>query len=170
VKNDFIYKHFKKWLKTRTHLFSETPHIENVTEDSFEITFKNVDDIKIIFSKKGIEVWAGEQISQKQNLVAKNIDFLTEFSITEKKDKNGYYCDECESRVYFKRRNEVWENHVYVPFIEWVNKNILPINNICFYRLKDRGVFWIKILPTEELEEDKESEFRISARPIIKRE
>ena len=130
---------------------------------SFTLALQNVDNIKIIFSSYGeVNVYALRDI--------KKFELMTDFFFAEAKEESGYYCSFCETPVYFKDRHVLWEDHIYEPLLEWANANILPDNYLCIYEVRTHGSSWTKILPSTDIENDKDLEYRILCKPIINQE
>lgn len=131
------YLKFKVWLKRNKHRFTACPSISKIEIDRFIIVLKDVIDLRISFNENGIDIWAAEEFTKRKIMLTKNVNFLTQFYLDEESDKDI---------------NVLLEEHVYLPFMEWVNKYIIPDNIICFYGAEDGGIRSVDIINKSMIE------------------
>jgi hypothetical protein len=74
-------------------------------------------------------------------------DYLNSFEAVPQHIIGGYYCRLCDSeeRKLFPNREAMWEDHVFNPFLKWLDDTLLPAKWLCLYRLED-GCTWGKLL------------------------
>lgn len=53
-------------------------------------------------------------------------DLLIAFDAWPKHASEGYYCSLCDedSRVFYPNRIELWRDHLFKPFLDWVNNEL----------------------------------------------
>ena len=156
------------WLKNNDHRFIAKPYIEEIARSSFLVTFQNVNFIKILFTSEGsVEIWATNN-KEDENGPFKGLEnFICDFSISERKTRKGFLCTDCVLRLPYKDRQQIWEEHVYEPLLEWANSFLLAGNFICLYQFSDKGASWLKIMPVNNFQTDKDLEYLIYCDAVV---
>lgn len=158
IKSHFIYVNFILWLQRNEGRFLVKPYIRRIYKESFAVGLNNVENISIHFDLSGF-------VTIPVFFKSECFDILTDFDISEEREGNKYFCGQCGSRRYFSSRDELWENHVYEPLLEWVNENIKSGNYLCIYDFE--GSTTAKIVKSEDLFLDKNQDHLILKRPIL---
>jgi hypothetical protein len=62
-------------------------------------------------------------------------DMLLSLDAYPKRVPSGYVCTECDPaiRQTFPSREALWEEHLFEPFLEWVNENLAPADALHLY-------------------------------------
>lgn len=121
---------FISWLKSNEDRFAIPLILGKQSDQILEIGFKEITPvISAILIRDEITVaveWNEECW-----------DLLASFESAPIKRKNAYICQMCSHRVrqLFPSREELWSNHLYVPFLEWVNTRLQPSNWLAICQL-----------------------------------
>lgn len=78
-------------------------------------------------------------------------DTIADFDTAMEHTPNGYVCKLCDpgERKCFRTRGDIWRNHLFEPFLAWVNEELA---NACWLRLttlRDGGSSWAKLIHTD---------------------
>ncbi len=75
-------------------------------------------------------------------------DFLISLEAVPYHSVNGYFCDLCkvDSRVLFPSREAVWQDHLFDPFLKWLNDTLLPAKWLGLYGGVEQGCTWAELL------------------------
>jgi hypothetical protein len=79
-------------------------------------------------------------------------DFLLDVDAEPKRVPGGYVCDLCppESRPVFRDRLALWTDHLFEPFLEWVNESLVKAKWLALYGGSDYAT-WARLLPDDTL-------------------
>jgi hypothetical protein len=68
------------------------------------------------------------------------VAFLQIYEVSTRHNDKGYYCGLClyDWHTFYTNREELWQKHLFEPFIEWMNNELEPANWLELYRL-DKG-------------------------------
>jgi hypothetical protein len=63
--------------------------------------------------------------------------------------ENGYVCGHCEAeaRKTFPNLEALWRDHLFEPFLEWVNKKLATAEAVGFYGSLSSGWTHAELLP-----------------------
>lgn len=82
-------------------------------------------------------------------------DYLTSFEAAPIHTPQGYVCDLCEpeGRDVYTSREALWIDHLFEPFLTWVNEELVPARWLALYGSIDFGATWAKL--SQNRQEDK---------------
>lgn len=77
-------------------------------------------------------------------------DFLLDLDAEPKRVPGGYVCDLCppESRSVFPNRPALWTDHLFEPFLEWVNESLAKAKWLALHGGPDYAT-WARLLPDD---------------------
>jgi hypothetical protein len=77
-------------------------------------------------------------------------DFLLDPDSEPKRVPGGYVCDlgPPESRSVFPNRPALWTDHLFEPFLEWVNETLAKAKWLALYGSPDYAT-WARLLPDD---------------------
>jgi len=107
-------------------------------------------------------------------------DGLVVFVFPVIQEENGlYYCIECEefrnqskvqelslSKKYFQSCEELWSDHCFEPFLEWINENFVESNCIALFAVPD--CTWAMIVPQQDAKKVAQKKYFLTTIPIIR--
>jgi hypothetical protein len=114
-----IQREFLRWFIQYRSQFAVPLRISKRTRRSFELEFVGAKAmIGASLTSWGINVWFHWQ--------GECWDFLNCFDVIPKLINNGYICTLCEyeHRVIFLSREQLWKEHLFNPFLEWINNEL----------------------------------------------
>jgi hypothetical protein len=123
-----IQSAFVQWFRSNRHRFSNAVRIARITQRSIEIAFPAMPvalsaslsrtDLSVLVSHQGV-LW----------------DMLLSLDAFPESDGHGQYrCLLCtDSAQTWPTREALWEDHLFEPFLEWVNRRLDPPREIQFH-------------------------------------
>ena len=113
---------FIAWLATNKNRFLVPVSVGTRTNHSLDILLGGVNPIiKISLNNRDLVAEA--------ELQGKCIDFLFSFESCPTKLADGsYYCELCadEAHRVFESLEDLWTDHLFEPFVTWVNEKLVP--------------------------------------------
>jgi hypothetical protein len=78
----------------------------------------------------------------------------------------GYICECCppENRTLFPDRPALWRDHLFEPFLDWVNTELAPATILGLYKSPGGGVTWAKLVRSDEVESDGKPDIAVPLR------
>ena len=75
-------------------------------------------------------------------------DLLTCFEAIPQHSARGYTCALCDqqARIHFATREALWQDHLFMPFLNWLNDTLLPAKWIGLYGSYEHGVTWVELI------------------------
>jgi hypothetical protein len=127
---------------------------ENRPRFALEINLGRRTDTDLDFSFAGITgAISGVLTTWEINVLAMHEqecwDFLLSLDAIPKRAPGGYVCDLCppESRPVFPDRPALWTDHLFEPFIAWVNDDLAKAKWLALHG--SPGFTWAKLLPED---------------------
>jgi hypothetical protein len=128
-----IHRSFLDWLGGNQARFLVPIRIKNMTSTSLDIDFIGITKVISAYLLRGefrVQVeWNGIPW-----------DTLIYFEVSPIKQGEGYVCDFCDpkQRTVFEDRESLWRDHLFEPFLLWVNTSLAPANWLVLYGTADR--------------------------------
>jgi hypothetical protein len=135
-----IHKTFAEWHAKQGGRFSMPLHYLKRTDYCLELTFRALNPAMSIFLTQEIGVcveWRG-----------KCWDCLIFFEAYPQRSTDGYHCSLCieeYSRIAYTSRENLWQEHMFEPFLQWINERLVPANWLGLYS-SNKGSTWAKLL------------------------
>lgn len=153
-KKTFIRPRFQRtfiaWLLDNRARFQVKTHIYRRTNKEILLAFAGVNPT-IIYAAIRLE---GIMVVVEQS--GEFYDALFDLDIEVKRSTEGYTCQRCdvEQQVIFPSREDLWRDHLFEPFLVWVNKKLSIARGIRI--ASDGGSTWAKLIDTldESLNDD----------------
>lgn len=116
-----IQRAFLDWLRANRRRFVVAPRIETRTDRWIRITFDGITPIIAVYVGRdgvGVDVEHGGEW----------FDTLTDLDVALRHRRDGYFCAMCDTaeREYFPTRQALWIDHLFEPFLGWVNDKLAP--------------------------------------------
>jgi hypothetical protein len=136
-----IQKTFATWQAKQAEQFLVPLHFLKRTDRCLDFCFKGLNPALTIFLSWEIGVgvdWQGE-----------NWDFLIFFETVPEHKADGYHCSLCideYAQITYSSREDLWQDHLFQPFLEWFNEYLVPARWLGLYKTDDKGCTWAKLL------------------------
>jgi hypothetical protein len=146
-RNPIQHSFFRWYRKNRTR-FLIPFRISKISADYVKMYFQNYPDcLSVSLSRNAIGVyveWQGEPW-----------DELIDYDASPFPTSGGYKCKQCvyengDSATLFSSREEMWLDHVFNPFLNWVNTVLAPARWLRISSVGDGGATWAKVIRDEE--------------------
>jgi len=126
-----IRSHFKRWLSRHIELFPYRPFLCEETDLGDLYRFQGVTPL--------LSLW----VDSYQFIIIVEYyrdcwDIIYEFDCPARHDDRGFYCELClpEYRKYYQSLSALYEEHSFLPLIDWCHENFKISKRIYFYRGK----------------------------------
>jgi hypothetical protein len=145
---DCIQRVFLRWLNENRTSFNVTFRLGKITSECVELHFNNYPGcLSACLSRVGLGVyveWEGQPW-----------DALIDYDAYMHQVSGGYKCDLCvhengESAELFPTREALWLDHLFLPFLKWVNETLVYAHWLRISCINDRGCTWAKLIQNEE--------------------
>ncbi len=142
-----IQRAFESWFKKNSTRFAVPLRVTKIKASGIELRFDNYPDcLSVWLSKDEIAVhvnWEGEWW-----------DMIIDLDIWPGNKRGGFICECClvepgESVVIFPTREALWQDHLFEPFLKWVNEKLAPARWLQICCTKDRGARWERLIRDE---------------------
>lgn len=142
-----IQRAFVSWLNERQSCFRVGIRISKITAKGVELVFKGYPDCLSVWltrSELGVHVeWQGVYW-----------DCLIDLDASPFHTLGGYQCGRCEheegvSGMIFTSREALWKDHLFEPFLKWVNEKLAPARWLGIFRMSDEGATWAELMREE---------------------
>ena len=142
-----IQRAFFRWLEAHQRRFAVPLRIIKRTDRYVEMAFVGVNPLLSVTltSEIGVHVnWHGEWW-----------DALMFFEACPTRSPQGYICETClpEAQIFFPSREALWEDHMFQPFLEWVNNKLVSARWIGVFQTETNGGRWADLLAERQPEE-----------------
>ncbi len=135
-------REFIKWLAETEHSFSFPLRIIRRTERGIEMKLLGVNSA-IWISLRSTEINVGVTWQ------GKFLDFLVSNDcVAPQHTSSGYICKYCENeeRKTYSSRENLWRDHLFEPFLDWVNNELANAEFIGIYGSIESGATWAKLV------------------------
>lgn len=139
-----IQRTFVKWLTASQNRLAFPLRIIRRTDRWISMELVGVNSvISISLTSLGINIgviWQGELW-----------DLLIDFDVDLLKISGGYVCDLCidEPRKIFPSRENLWRDHLFEPFLEWINNDLANAEVVGIYGTGGGGTTWATLTVNE---------------------
>jgi len=144
---DCIQRAFLFWFKENHTRFEVPLSLTKITAKSMELRFhKYPDCLSVWLSNDELRVhveWQGEYWDALISLDAYPFHM-----------PDGYKCELCvpdcgESSVLYPSREALWQDHLFDPFLKWVNEKLAPARWLQISCTGNRGSTWAQLIRDE---------------------
>lgn len=111
-----LQRAFFDWFRENRRRFAVAPHIDARTDRWIRITFDGITPI--------IATYVGRDgVSVDVERGGEWFDTLADLDVAMRRGRDGYFCKMCETaeREYFSTREALWIEHLFEPFLGWIN-------------------------------------------------
>ena len=142
-----IHRAFVRWLKKNSTRFAVPLRVTKVKGKGMELRFDNYPDCLSVWLSKDViavhVVWQG-----------KWWDMIIYRKILPAYKRGGFICECCfvepgESVVIFPTREALWQDHLFEPFLKWVNEELAPARWLQICCTAERGSRWERLIRDE---------------------
>lgn len=142
-----IQRAFVSWLNEKQHCFRVPVHISKITAKGIELRFKNYPDCLSVWltsNELGVHVeWQGVYWDCLVDLDASPFHAL-----------GGYQCERCVHQdeaqaMIFLSRVALWSDHLFEPFLKWVNERLTPARWLSISQMRNEGATWAELIEDE---------------------
>lgn len=142
-----IQRAFESWFKKNSTRFAVPILLTKITSRGIKLRFHNYPDcLSVWLSSNELAVhvdWQGEWW-----------DMIIDLDVWPYHTRGGYKCKCClvepgESAVIFPSREALWQDHLFDPFLEWVNEELAPARWLQISCTVDRGARWERLIRDE---------------------
>ena len=140
-----IRRVFLIWLEQNRSRFAIEIELGRRTDTDLEFTFAGIHSALIgVLTTWEISVYVIHQ--------GENWDCILDVNAEPKRVPGGYVCKLCppESRPIFPNRPALWTDHLFEPFLEWVNESLAKAKWLGLYGRRGYAT-WAKLLPDDPL-------------------
>ncbi len=135
-----IQKAFFRWYQDNATRFKVPLRFARRTDQCLEFTFPGLHPYLSISLTHEIGV----------NVIKRNVwwDALIFFEAYPERIGQEYQCSLCipEAKENYATLNELWCDHLFEPFLEWVNDTLVPAHWLGIYGFIDEGATWARLL------------------------
>ena len=138
-----IQRAFLIWLEQNRSRFAIEIELGRRTDTDLEFTFAGINGALIgVLTTWEISVYVIHQ--------GENWDCILDVNAEPKRVLGGYVCDVCppESRPVFQSRPALWADHLFKPFLDWVNESLAKAKWLGLYGRRGYAT-WAKLLPDD---------------------
>ena len=88
------------------------------------------------------------ELTVKAEMDGINYDYLLSIDLSPTHSQQGYVCELCEpvDRKIYRTRTEFLRQHMFEPFLEWVNGVLVLARWIALYSINGTGTTWAKLI------------------------
>lgn len=128
---------FISWYEEKRSLFPLPLRLLRRTDSRIEMAFKGIESLVVSLTRDELEVhvfWQGQLWDIIMWLDASTILV-----------PGGYQCIYCEERRTFWSREDLWRDHLFEPFLEWVTFDLSKADHVAIYNNMD-GCGWARLI------------------------
>ena len=145
-----LQRAFVLWFNENNTRFKIPVRLTKITAKGVELHFQNFPGC--------LSVWlANDELRVYVEWQGEPWDALFDMDLYPSRTPDGYKCDQCvpdegESVALFPTREALWQDHLFAPFLKWVNEKLafarwLRIS--CLGPAGDRGSTWAELIRDE---------------------
>ncbi len=134
-----IQRVFVRWFKENRNRFNVQIQLTQITDKGVELHFPQYRDILSVWlSRWDLSVcvdWQGEIW-----------DMLISLDAAPESSPTGYRCKLCENaHSTWPSREGLWRDHLFEPFLAWVNEHLAPATWLKLYGTEGGGIRWARL-------------------------
>ncbi|MDP2805775.1 MAG: hypothetical protein Q8O24_07510 [Gallionellaceae bacterium] len=142
-----IQRAFVRWFNENRTRFEVPIRLTRITANGVELRFQNYPDcLSVRLSSKELNVhvkWQGQWW-----------DMLISLDAWVFHTPGGYKCNCCwddseEPATIFPSREALWQDHLFDPFLKWVNEKLAPARWLQISGAGDGGCTWAQLIRDE---------------------
>jgi hypothetical protein len=145
-----LQRAFVLWFNDNHTLFKIPLRLTKLSAKGVELHFQNFPDC--------LSVWlALDELRVFVEWQGEPWDTLFDMDLYPSRTSDGYKCDQCmrdegESVALFPTRVALWQDHLFAPFLKWVNEKLYSARWLrisCLGPAGDRGCTWAELIHDE---------------------
>ena len=131
-----IQRAFVRWLQENRHRFDVQIQLVRITDKGITLRFPQQPDI--------LSVWISRwSLSVCVDWLGETWDMLISLDAAPVSSPTGYRCTFCENgSKTWPSREALWRDHLFEPFLEWVNQRLAPATWLRLHRMEAGGSSW----------------------------
>jgi len=139
-----IQRAFESWFKKNGTRFAVPLRVTKIEGKGMELRFDNYPDC--------LSVWlSSNELAVHINWQGEWWDMIIDLDVWPCDARGGYKCKDClvepgESAVIFPTREALWQDHLFDPFLKWVNEKLAPARWLQISCTNDSGARWTKLI------------------------
>jgi hypothetical protein len=145
-----IQRTFIHWLEKNQSRFMVPVRIKRITAERVDMDFVGVTQLigATLYHWGGATPRCYEEITVPVNWDGTHWDLLLWLDAAPVKSGDGYVCRSCEMerQAVFQDRESLWQDHLFEPFLNWVNTSLAPAKWLELGGSDDRGCTYATIL------------------------
>lgn len=130
-----IQRAFLRWFQENRFRFNVQIELSQITDKGIRLRFPAYPDVLSVWlSRWDLSVcvdWQGEFW-----------DMLISLDAIPEASPAGYRCTLCENGSTWSSREALWRDHLFEPFLEWVNQRLAAATWLRLYRTREGGSSW----------------------------
>jgi hypothetical protein len=145
--HDCIQRAFLRWFNENYTIFKVPIRLARISAKGAKLNFHNFPDcLSIWLANDALRVaveWQGEPW-----------DVLFDSDLYPCQTPDGFKCtlcepDEGESAAFFPTREALWLDHLFEPFLKWVNGKLASARWLRISSINDRSCTWAELIQSE---------------------
>lgn len=142
-----IQRAFVRWFNDNRSRFEVPVRLTKITAKGVELHFINYPDC--------ISVWlSSDELGVNVKWQGDYWDALFDMDLYPCHTPDGYKCEFCvpdngESATLFPSREALWQDHLFAPFLKWVNEKLAPARWLQVSCTGNRGSTWAQLILDE---------------------
>lgn len=147
-----IQRAFVRWLNENQHCFMVPTRISKINAKGVELYFHNYPEC--------LSVWlTSNELSVHVEWQENYWDCLIDLDASPFHTLGGYQCKRCvheggKQVMVFPSREALWKDHLFEPFLKWVNEKLAPARWLQLSVIGDYGFTWAQLLQDETASSD----------------
>ncbi len=142
-----IQRAFVRWFNENYTRFMVSVRLTKITAKGVELHFHNYPDCLLVWL-------SNNEINVHVEWQGKYWDELIDLNAYPCHAPGGYKCKLCvqengESATLFPNRESLWLDHLFEPFLKWVNEKLAPALWLQISYIGDRGATWAQLIRDE---------------------
>jgi hypothetical protein len=142
-----IQRAFVRWFNQNHTRFEVPIRLTKITAKGVELIFQDYPDC--------LSIWlSGDELAVHVNWQGHWWDMIIDLDVWIYHTPDGYKCRCCwdhsgESASIFPSREALWQDHLFDPFLKWVNEKLAPARWLQISGTGNRGSTWAQLIRDE---------------------
>lgn len=147
LSRDCIQRAFLRWINENRSHFKVPIQLAEVSAKGAKFHFHNYPDC--------LTVWlANDALRVAVDWKGKPWDVIFDMDLYPRQTPDGFKCTLCEAEdgepaTLFPTREALWQDHLFDPFLKWVNKKLASARWLRISCINDRGCTWAELIQSE---------------------
>jgi hypothetical protein len=157
---------FVDWLSDASPRLAIPLRVDKKDSESIEASFVGINTAVGVFIEYG-ETDAFVELGVFVDWEGCNWDMILNLDCEPVRRADGYVCDLCppEDQKEFPNREALWRDHLFEPFLEWVNEDLATADVIYLWSSPGKGMTSARLLRSSAIPEVDPSGVCVSLRP-----